>query len=137
MSLSRLLESAEEQRNTASYDSAEFFSRHLRENERTLVALTLRIEESFPNEVGVISDLNELVFVMNELSRDFERIVEDSERSMFTAPWSQNDHLSAVARNGLVGRQRLQITNQITYRYISFCNKILDRDWFSACLFAT
>ena len=107
------------QRNTASYDSAEFFSRRLRENERTLVTLTLRIEKAFPNEVGVISDLNELVFVMNELSRDFERIVEDSKRSMFTAPSSQNDRLSAVARNGLVGRPRLQITNQITYRYIS------------------
>ena len=33
----RLLESAEGQRNTASYDWAEFFSRRLRENERTLV----------------------------------------------------------------------------------------------------
>ena len=128
MSLGRLLESAEGQRKTASYDSAEFFSRRLRENERTLVTLTLRIEEAFPNEVGEISDLNELVFIMNELSRDFERIVEDSERSMFTAPSSQNDCLSAVARNGLVGRPRLQITYQITYRYISFYNKILDRD---------
>ena len=42
-SLGRLLESAEGQRNTASYDSAVFFSRRLRENERTLVTLTLRI----------------------------------------------------------------------------------------------
>ena len=64
MSLDRLLESAEGQRNTAYYDSAEFFSRRLRENERTLVTLTLRIEEAFPNEVGVISDLNELVFLL-------------------------------------------------------------------------
>ena len=70
---------------------------------------------------------------MNELSRDFERIVENLKRFMFTAPSSQNDHLSAVAGNGLVGRPRLQIT----YRYISFYNKILDRDWFSAHLFAT
>ena len=54
-SLGRLLESAEGQRNTVSYDSAEFFSRRLRENERTLVTLTLRIEEAFPNEVEVIS----------------------------------------------------------------------------------
>ena len=43
MSLGRLLESTEGQRNTVSYDSAEFFSRRLRENERTLVTLTLRI----------------------------------------------------------------------------------------------
>ena len=45
-SLGRLLESAEGQRNHASYDSAEFFSRRLRENERTLVTLTLRIDEA-------------------------------------------------------------------------------------------
>ena len=42
-SLGRLLESAEGQRNTVSYDSAKFFSRRLRENKRTLVTLTLRI----------------------------------------------------------------------------------------------
>ena len=39
------------------------------------------MEEAFPNEVGVISDLDELVFIMNGLSksleRDFDRIVED------------------------------------------------------------
>ena len=111
-SLGRLLEKAEGQRNTASYNSAEFFSRRLRENERTLVTLTLRIEEAFPNEVEVISDLNELVFLMNELSRDFDRIFEDSERSTFTAPSSLNDRLSTVARNGLVGRARLPILQQ-------------------------
>ena len=107
-SLGRLLEKAEGQRN----NSAEFFSRRLRENERTLVTLTLRIEEAFPNEVEVISDLNELVFLMNQLSRDFDRIFEDSERSTFTAPSSLNDRLSTVARNGLVGRPRLQILQQ-------------------------
>lgn len=111
-SLGRLLESAEGQRNTASSNTAEFFSRRLRENERTLVTLMLRIEEAFPDEVGVISDLNKLVLIMNELSRDFDRIVEDSERSTFTAPLSVNDHLSAVARNCLVGRPRLQILQE-------------------------
>ena len=112
IALGRLLESAEGQRNTASYDTAEFFSRRLRENERTLVTLTLRIEEAFPNEVDVISDLNELVFIMNEISKDFDRIVEDSERSTFTVPSSLNDRLSAVARDGLVGRPRLQILQE-------------------------
>ena len=111
-SLDRLLESADGQRNTASYNSAECFSRRLRENERTLVTLTLRIEEAFPNEVEVISDLNELVFLMNELSRDSDRILEDLERSTFTAPPSLNDRLSTVARNGLVGKPLLQILQQ-------------------------
>ena len=74
-SLGRLLEKAEGQRNTASYNSAEFFSRCLRENERTLITLTLRIEEAFPNEIEVISDLNELVFLMNQLSRDVLRLL--------------------------------------------------------------
>ena len=50
-----------------------------------------------PNVVEVISDLNELVFLVNELSRDFDRIFEDSERSTFTAPSSLNDRLSTVA----------------------------------------
>ena len=89
-----------------------FLSLRLPENERSLVTLTLGIEEAFPNEVEVISDLNELVFLMNELSRDFDRIFEDSERSTFTAPSSLNDCLSTVARNGLVGRPRLQILQQ-------------------------
>ena len=82
------------------------------EKTKELLSLTLRIEEAFPNEVEVISDLNELVFLMNELSRDFDRIFEDSERSTFTAPSSLNDCLSTVARNGLVGRPRLQILQQ-------------------------
>ena len=73
------------------------------EKTKELLSLTLRIEEAFPNEVEVISDLNELVFLMNQLSRDFDRIFEDSERSTFTAPSSLNDRLSTVARKGLVG----------------------------------
>ena len=119
-SLGRLLESADGQRNTASYDSAEIFSRRLGENERTLVTLTLRIEEAFLNEVEVISDLNELVFLMNELSRDFDRIFEDSERSSFTAPSSLNDRLSTVAKNGLVGESRLQILQQQLHNDATF-----------------
>ena len=107
-SLDGVLESAEVQRNIASYNSAEVFSRPL----RTLVTLTLRIEEAFPDEFEVISDLNELIFLMNELSRDFNIIVEDSERSTFTAPSSLNDRLSTVARKGLVGWLRLQILQQ-------------------------
>ena len=63
------------------------------EKTKELLSLTLRIEEAFPNEVEVISDLNELVF--------FDRIFEDSERSTITAPSSLNDRLSTVARNGL------------------------------------
>ena len=60
----------------------------------------------------MISDLNELVFLMNELPKDFDRIVEDSERSTFTAPSSLNDRLSTAVRNGLVSRPRLQILQQ-------------------------
>ena len=44
--------------------------------------------------------------------KDFDRIFEDSERSTFTAPSSLNDRLSIVARNGLVGKPRLQILQQ-------------------------
>jgi len=85
-SLGGPLEGAEGQRSAASCDSAEFFSRRLRENERTLVTF--------------------------ELSRDFDRIAEDWESYTFTAPSSLDDRLSTVARNGLVDRPRLQILQQ-------------------------
>ena len=48
-----------------------FFVCHLQENERTLAILALRIEESFPNEVELINDLNELYSIVNELTSDF------------------------------------------------------------------
>ena len=38
--------------------------------------------------------------------------LEYSERSTFTAPSSLNDRLSILARNGLVGKPRLQILQQ-------------------------
>ena len=55
--LDNLITSAQRQRQTASYYSAEFFVRLLQENQRILAILTLIIEESFPNEVGLIDDL--------------------------------------------------------------------------------
>ena len=57
VSLDNLITSAQRQRQTASYDSAKFFVPRLQENERILAILTLMIEESFPNEVGLINDL--------------------------------------------------------------------------------
>ena len=60
-------------------DPADFFVCCLQENERTLAILTLRIKESFPNEVGLINDLNELHSIVNKLSRDFVRTVEECE----------------------------------------------------------
>ena len=69
-SLGNLITSAQRQRQTASYDSADFFVRRLQENERTLAILTLRIEKSFPNEVELINDQNELHSIVNELTRD-------------------------------------------------------------------
>lgn len=71
VSLGNLIISAQRQRQTASYDPAEFFVCRLQENERTLAFLTLRIKESFPNEVELINDLNELYSIVNELTRDF------------------------------------------------------------------
>lgn len=73
VSLGNLIISGQRQRQTALCDSAEFFVSGLRVNERTLAILTLRIEESFPNKVELINDLNELHFIVNELTRDFVR----------------------------------------------------------------
>jgi len=49
----------------------EIFSRRLRENERTPVTLTLRIEEAFPNEIDVTSDLNQLVLQTLQIDAGF------------------------------------------------------------------
>ena len=51
-------------------------------------------------------------FSYEQTFKDFDRIFEDSVRSTFTAPSSLNDRLSIVARNGLVGKPRLQILQQ-------------------------
>ena len=110
VSLGNLITSAQRQRQTASYDSADFFVRRLQENERTLAILTLRIEESFPNEVELINDLNELHSIVNELTRDFVRTVEEYERDTPPSPLC-NERLVhvGVTRSGLVGRPRLQV----------------------------
>ena len=63
-----------------------FFVRSLQENQRTLAILTLRIEESFPKEFELISDLNELHSIVNELTRDFVRTVEECERETPPSP---------------------------------------------------
>jgi len=55
MSLGRLLESVEGQRDTASYDTAEFFSRRLRENERTEEELKKPSQTKLRYLVNIIS----------------------------------------------------------------------------------
>ncbi|KAK2553027.1 hypothetical protein P5673_025750 [Acropora cervicornis] len=45
-----------------------------------------RIEESFPKEFELISDLNELHSIVNELTRDFVRTVEECERKTPPSP---------------------------------------------------
>ena len=111
--MGNLITSAQRQRQTASYDSADFFVRRLQENERTLAILTLRIEQSFPNEVELINDLNELQSIVNELTRDFVRTVEECERDTPPSP-PCNERLVhvGVTRSGLVGRPRLQVLQE-------------------------
>ena len=60
--------------------------------------------------------LRRVAFIMNELPRYFDRIVEDSERFTFTTS-SLNDRLSAVAKkkNGLVGKPTLQVREKQLY----------------------
>lgn len=72
VSLGRLLESAQGQRSTASYDSAEFFSAAYEKMKNSLYLNSQDV---------LISDLNEIVSIINNLTRDFERIVKDFERN--------------------------------------------------------
>ena len=67
-SFGRLLKGEERQRNTASHDSAEFLVAATRGNVIIIDTLTQKIEETFPNEVGEISDLDALVFIVNDSS---------------------------------------------------------------------
>ena len=47
--------------------TVDFLVRRLQENGRTLAILTLKIEESFPNEFELISDLNKLHLIVTSL----------------------------------------------------------------------
>ena len=87
--------------------------RRLQENEKTLAILTFRIEESFPNEVELINDLNELHSIVNELTRDSVRTVEECERDTPPSPPCNEPlvHVS-VTRSGLVGRPRPQVSQE-------------------------
>ena len=97
-----------------SYDSVDFLVRRLQENERTLTILTLRIEESFPNEFELISHLSELHSIVNELTRDFVRTMEECERKTPPSPPSNEPlvHVDVTLRSGLVGRPRLQVLQE-------------------------
>ena len=84
-----------------------FFVRSLQENQRT------RIEESFPKEFELISDLNELHSIVNELTRDFVRTVDECERETLPSPPSNEPLVHVgVTRSGLVGRPRLQVLRE-------------------------
>ena len=113
VSLGNLITSAQRQRQTASYDSADFFVRRLQENERILAILTFRIEESFPNEVELINDQNELHSIVNTLTRDFVRTVEECELDTPPSPPCKEPLVHVrVTRSGLVGWPRLQVLQE-------------------------
>ena len=89
-------------RGTAIIRGNTVFVRRLQENERTLAILTLRIEESFPNKVGLVNDLFGLHSIINKFTRDFVRTVEECERNAPPSP-PCNEHLVhvGVTRSGL------------------------------------
>ena len=125
VSLGNLITSAQRQRQTASYDSADFFCSPPSRKPKNPRYLTLRIEESFPKESELIGDLNELHSIVNELTRDFVRTVEECESKTPPSPPSNEPlvHVGVtrsnepfvhvgVTRSGLVGRPRLQVLQE-------------------------
>ena len=110
-SLGRLLESAEGQRNTASYDSAEFFSRRLRKNERTLVTDS-KNRRSLPKWSWGDLWSKRTCFSYERTFKGLWQNFRGLGTFYVTAPSSLHDRLSTVARNGLVGNPRLQILQQ-------------------------
>ena len=78
MELSIMITRAQQQRNATAtqFDSLDFFVRRLEEYERTLSALTTRIEESYAQEINYS---HQLLGILNELRCHFEGIAEESE----------------------------------------------------------
>ena len=84
MELSTMITRVQQQRNAAAaqFDSSEFFARRMEEYERSLSVLTTRIKESDAQEMCLISNLHQLLGILNELRGHFEGTAEESERDI-------------------------------------------------------
>ena len=84
MELSTMITRVQQQRNASAtqFDPSEFFAHRMEEYERTLNVLTTRIEESYAQEMCLISNLHQLLGILNELRGHFEGTAEESERDI-------------------------------------------------------
>jgi hypothetical protein len=107
-----LIRNAEQSRTHC--DSPDFYCRRLEEYERTLSVLTIRITESYTTEQFLIINLL-LCTYLNSLRNEFDVIVENYERTSerFSLIEESYDRANRTAeRNGLVGRPRIQVTEE-------------------------
>ena len=107
-----LIRNAEQSRTHC--DSPDFYCRRLEEYERTLSVLTTRITESYPTEQFLITNLHMLCTYLNSLRNEFDVIVENYERTSerFSLEESYDRAVCTAERNGLVGRPRIQVTEE-------------------------
>ena len=114
MELSTMITRAQQQRNATAtqFDSSEFFARRMEEYERTLSVLTTRSEESYAQEICLISNLHQLLGILNELRCHFEGIAEESERDIDSFEESATQPIVSTTRNGEVGRPRVALARE-------------------------
>ena len=107
-----LIRNAEQSRTYC--DSPDFYCRRLKEYERTLSVLTTRITESYTTEQFLIINLHILCTYLNSLRNEFNVIVENYERTSerFSLEESYDRAVCTAERNGLVGRPRIQVTEE-------------------------
>ena len=84
MELSTMITRAQQQRNVTATqcDSSDFFVRRPEEYEGTLIALTTRIEKSYPQDITLIGYSNQLLGILSEQRCHLKGIAVESEREM-------------------------------------------------------
>ena len=84
MELSTMITRPQQQRNATAnqLDSSDFFVHRLEEYESTLIALTTRIEKSYPQDITLIGYSNQLLGILSEQRCHLKGIAVESEREM-------------------------------------------------------
>ena len=109
-----MITGAQQQQNATAtqFDSSDFFVRRPEEYGGTLIVLTVRIEESYTQEINLRGYLHQLLGILNELQCHFQGTAEESERDMDWFEESAAQAIVMITRNGEVGRPRLTLARE-------------------------
>lgn len=96
--------------NDVSFDSAEYISRRLDGYERNLSVLLARLQESFPNEAQLLTDMRDLLGIVRTQKERSEVL---SFRSLMAEEQQTNDQISVNQIRSCVGRPRLHVSEEL------------------------